>query len=71
MTSGGCRPTRLNVEDREQDHDDEELRAAARMGGRVLADVLGRQRVVGLERVDRHVLGAVVLEHARDVRRAR
>ena len=27
------------------------------------------QRLVGLERVDRHVLGAVVLEHAPDVGR--
>ena len=30
----------------------------------------GDERVVGLERVDRHVLRAVVLEHAVDVRRA-
>ena len=52
-------------EDRQQDHDHQELGAAARMGGRVLADVLGVERVVVLERVDRHVLGAVVLEHAR------
>ena len=37
------------------------------MGGRVLADVLDDERVAVLERVDRHVLGAVVLEHALDV----
>ena len=58
-------------DDREQDHDDEELGAAALVGGRVLADLVDGQRVAGLEGVDRHVLGAVVLEDAADVRRAR
>ena len=56
-------------EDREQDHDDQELGAAALVGGRVLADPRTK-RVAGLERVDRHVLRAVVLEDPRDVRRA-
>ena len=56
-------------EDRQEDDDDEELRAAALVGGRVLADLVDGQRVAGLEGVDRHVLGAVVLEHAPDVRR--
>ena len=55
-------------EDRQEDHDDQELGAAALVGGRVLADLADGQRVAGLERVDRHVLGAVVLEHAADVR---
>ena len=57
-------------QDREQDHHHQELRAAARVGGGVLADVLRAERLAGLEGVDRHVLGAVVLEHAVDVRRA-
>ena len=57
-------------DDREGDDDDQELGSAARMGGRVAPDVLGRQRIAGLERVDRHVLGAVVLEDALDVRRS-
>ena len=56
-------------EDREQDEDHEELRAAAMVGGRVLADLVDRQRVTGLEGMDRHVLGAVVLEDPVDVRR--
>ena len=47
-------------EDRDQDHDHQELGPAARMRGRVAPDGLDRQRVVGLQRVDRHVLGAVV-----------
>ena len=38
------------------------------MGGRVLADRVDDERVAGLEGVDRHVLGAVVLEDATDVR---
>ena len=58
-------------EDRQQDEDDQELGAAAVMGGRVLADLVDRQRVAGLEGVDGHVLRAVVLEDAVDVRRAR
>ena len=53
------------------DDDDQELGAAARMGGRVLADALDRERLVVLQRVDRHVLGAVVLEDPPDVRRPR
>ena len=57
-------------DDREQDHDDQELRAAALVGGWVLADLADGQRITGLEGVDRHVLGAVVLEDPRDVGRA-
>ena len=54
-----------------EDHDDhQELGAAARVGRRVRPDRLGREWVAGLEGVDRHVLGAVVLEDAPDVRRA-
>ena len=56
-------------QDAEDDEDDQELGAAARMRGRVLADVLDRQRLLVLERVDGHVLGAVVLEDAADLRR--
>ena len=56
-------------EDRQEDDDDEELGAAALVGGRVLADLVDGQRVAGLEGVDRHVLGAVVLEDPADVRR--
>src|SRR5207244_871567 len=54
-------------DDREGDDDDEELRATARMGGRVPADVVDDEGVAGLEGVDRHVLGAVVLEDAPDI----
>ena len=57
-------------DDREQDHDDQEFRAAALVRGWVLADLADGQRIAGLEGVDRHVLRAVVLEHPRDVRRA-
>ena len=64
-------PDQAEREDRQRDHDDEELRAAARVRGRVLADRVGRQRVARLQGVDRHVLGAVVLEDAPDVRRPR
>ena len=52
----------------EDDDDHEELGAAALVRRRVLADLVDRERVAGLERVDRHVLGAVVLEDAADVR---
>ena len=51
-------------QDRQHDHHHQELRAAALVRGGVLADVLRAERVAGLERVDRHVLGAVVLEDA-------
>ena len=69
MTSGVCRPTSVKAMIDEQDHDDQELGAAARVRGRVAADLVDGQRVAGLEGVDRHVLGAVVLEHPADVRR--
>ena len=62
-------PDQAERDDRQGDDDDEELGPAARVGGRVLADLVGRQRVARLEGVDRHVLGAVVLEDALDVRR--
>ena len=39
------------------------------MGGRVLADVLEVERILVLQRVDGHVLGAVVLEDAPDLGR--
>ena len=58
-------------EDRQQHKDHQELRPAAMVGRRVLADRVDREWVACLERVDRHVLGAVVLEHPVDVRRAR
>ena len=58
-------------DDRQEDDHDQELGAAALVGGRVLADLGRGQRVAGLERVDRHVLGAVVLEDPPDVRGAR
>ena len=61
-------PDQREHHDRQGDDHDEELGAAALVGGRVLADRVGRERVAGLERVDRHVLGAVVLEDAPDVR---
>ena len=38
------------------------------MGSRILADFLDRERVAGLQGVDRHVLRAVVLERATHVR---
>ena len=68
ITSRLLPPDEAERDDREDDHDDEELRAAARMGGRVLADLVDDERVAGLQGMDRHVLGAVVLEHAPDVR---
>ena len=58
-------------DDGQGDDDDEKFRAAALVGGRVLADLVGGQRIARLERVDRHVLGAVVLEDTPDVRRER
>ena len=70
MTSGVCRPTSENAMIDRRMTIDEELGAAALVGGRVLADLADGQRIAGLERVDRHVLGAVVLEDAPDVRRA-
>ena len=54
-------------DDRQQDDHDQELGTAALVGGRVLADLGDRERITGLEGVDRHVLGAVVLEDAADV----
>ena len=56
-------------QDAHDDEHDQELGAAARMRGGVLADVLDGQRLLVLERVDGHVLRAVVLEHAPDLRR--
>ncbi len=58
-------------QDRDDQDDDQELGAAARMRGGVLAGRRDGQRVAGLEGVDRHVLGAVVLERAPHVRRPR
>ena len=62
-------PDERKRDDREQDHDDQEFGAAALVGGWVLADRADDQWIASLERVDRHVLGAVVLEDACDVRR--
>ena len=58
-------------QDRDDQDDDEELGAAARMSGGVLAGRRHGQRIAGLESVDRHVLGAVVLERTPHVRRPR
>ena len=55
------------MQDAQDDEDDQELGAAALVRGRVLADVLEVERILVLEGVDRHVLGAVVLEHAADL----
>ena len=41
------------------------------MGGRVATNTIDHEWIAGLERVDRHVLGAVVLEDATDVGRQR
>ena len=49
ITIGVLPPDEAEHEDREGDDDDEELGAAALVGGRVLADLLGRQRVAGLQ----------------------
>ena len=71
MTSGRLRPTsELNTRMDSDDDDDQELGAAALVRGRVLAHLVDVERVVVLERVDRHVLGAVVLEDAADVGRS-
>ena len=67
MTSGALPADEAEREDRQRDDDDQELRAAARVGRRVLADRLDVSGSSCLERVDRHVLGAVVLEDAPDV----
>ena len=56
-------------DDRQCDHHDQEFRAAALVRGRVLANLIRGQRVARLQCMDRHVLGAVVLEDASDVRR--
>ena len=69
ITSGVLPADERERDDRQEDDDDQELGAAALVGGRVLADLVDGQRVAGLEGVDRHVLGAVVLEDAPDVRR--
>ena len=63
-------PDQGERDDRQDDDDHEELGAAALVRRRVLADVTDGQRIAGLERMDRHVLGAVVLEDPPDVRRA-
>ena len=54
-------------QDADDDEDDEELGAAARMRRRVRTHVRHRQRLVVLERMDGHVLGAVVLEDPADL----
>ena len=54
-------------EDRDHQHDEQERRPAAQVQGLVLLDVGHRELLAVLERVDAHVLGAVVLEHAAQV----
>ena len=54
----------------QDDEDDQELGAAALVRGGVVAYVLDVERILVLERVDGHVLGAVVLEGAPDLGRA-
>ncbi len=54
-------------EDRHEHHPEQERGAAADVDARVLRHRVGRQLVAGLERVDGHVLGGVVLEHALQV----
>ena len=64
-------PSGANTNDRHDHHDEQEAGAAARVKAREALRVLGRQRQVGLVAGDRLVLGAVVLEHALEVRHAR
>ena len=54
-------------EDNNDDEDDEELGPAARMRRRVRTHGRHRQGLVVLERMDGHVLGAVVLEDPTDL----
>ena len=54
-------------QDRDHHHDEQERRAAAQVQRLVLLDVGDRERLAVLEGVDRHVLGAVVLEDAPQV----
>ncbi len=61
--------SRQEREQGDRDHDDEqqERRPAAGMRGRVGLDLGAYELIAVLERMDRHVLGAVVHEHATDV----
>src|SRR5665647_611070 len=54
-------------EDRHQQHDEQERRAAAQVQGAVVLDVLDGELVPMFEHMDAHVLGAVVLEDAAQV----
>ena len=54
-------------EDRDHQHDEQERRAAAQVQGLVLLDVGHGELFSVLQRVDAHVLRAVVLEHAAQV----
>ena len=56
-------------DDAHQDEHDQELSAAAGMRRGIAPRVLDGQRQFVLERMDGHVLGAVVLEHPSDIRR--
>ena len=69
MTSGACRPTSENakIDSRMTTTRNSVPQRWWAVG--YLRTALDGQRVAGLERVDRHVLGAVVLEDALDVRR--
>ena len=54
-------------EDRDHHHPEQERRAAARVDQRVALHALRHELVAGLQRVDRLVLGGVVLEDAAQV----
>ena len=62
---------RREHDDGHDHHEQQEARAAARVEARVALRVLGRERLGRLVARDRLVLGAVVLEHALEVRHAR
>ncbi len=64
MLTSRLGPRQAEQQDRQDDEDDQELCAAARMSGRVVADVVYVERVFVLERVDGHVLRAVIAEDA-------
>src|SRR5438132_8113438 len=62
--------SRQEREDRDRDDDDkqQERGAAAWVGRRILLDARGNEWIAVLERMDGHVLGAVIREYSKTVR---